>query len=35
MRIAVFDLDGTITRRDTLVPYLQGWRHRHPRPGFI
>ena len=34
MRIAVFDLDGTITRRDTLLPYLQGWRRRHARPGF-
>jgi HAD superfamily hydrolase (TIGR01490 family) len=34
MRIAVFDLDGTITRRDTLWPYLRGWTRRHPRPGF-
>ncbi len=34
MRIAVFDLDGTITRRDTLLPYLRGWRRRHARPGF-
>jgi phosphatidylglycerophosphatase C len=25
MRIAIFDLDGTITRRDTLVPFLLGW----------
>lgn len=30
-RLAVFDLDGTLTRRDTLVPYLQGWLARHPR----
>lgn len=29
-RIAVFDLDGTITRRDTFVPYLRGWLRRHP-----
>ncbi len=34
MRIAVFDLDGTITRKDTFLPYLHGWRHRHPRAGF-
>jgi phosphatidylglycerophosphatase C len=34
MRIAVFDLDGTLTRRDTLWPYLRGWARRHPRPGF-
>jgi len=34
MRIAVFDLDGTITRRDTLLPYLRGWRRRHARAGF-
>ncbi len=27
-RIAVFDLDGTITRRDTLLPYLLGWLRR-------
>ncbi len=33
MRVAVFDLDGTITRHDTFVPYLRGWRRRHPRPG--
>jgi phosphatidylglycerophosphatase C len=30
-RLAVFDLDGTITHRDTFVPYLQGWLARHPR----
>ncbi|HEU4516927.1 MAG TPA: HAD-IB family phosphatase, partial [Steroidobacteraceae bacterium] len=34
MRIAVFDLDGTITRRDTLWPYLRGWVKRHPCPAF-
>jgi len=34
MRIAVFDLDGTITRHDTFIPYLRGWLRRHPRPGF-
>jgi len=34
MRIAVFDLDGTITRKDTLLPYLRGWLRRHPRAGF-
>jgi len=34
MRIAVFDLDGTLTRRDTLWPYLRGWVRRHPRAGF-
>lgn len=28
--IAVFDLDGTVTRRDTFVPYLRGWLRRHP-----
>ncbi len=26
--LAVFDLDGTITRRDTLLPYLLGWLRR-------
>lgn len=29
--VAVFDLDGTITRSDTLLPYLLGWLRRHPR----
>ena len=29
--LAVFDLDGTITRHDTLVPYLAGYARRHPR----
>lgn len=28
--LAVFDLDGTITRRDSLVPYLAGFLLRHP-----
>jgi HAD superfamily hydrolase (TIGR01490 family) len=32
-QIAIFDLDGTITRRDTLMPYLRGWRRRHPGHG--
>jgi HAD superfamily hydrolase (TIGR01490 family) len=30
-RLAVFDLDGTITRHDTFVAYLRGWLRRHPR----
>jgi len=29
-RIALFDLDGTLTRRDTLVPYLLGFSVRRP-----
>ena len=29
--LAIFDLDGTITRRDTLLPYLWGYLRRHPR----
>jgi phosphatidylglycerophosphatase C len=29
-RIALFDLDGTITRRDTLMPYLLGFCVRAP-----
>lgn len=29
-RIAVFDLDGTITARDTFLPYIAGWLRRHP-----
>lgn len=29
--VAVFDLDGTLTWRDTLVPYLIGYALRHPR----
>jgi HAD superfamily hydrolase (TIGR01490 family) len=32
--IAVFDLDGTVTRRDTMLPYLYGWLRRHPRRGW-
>ena len=28
--LAVFDLDGTITRRDTFLPYLRGWLRHHP-----
>jgi HAD superfamily hydrolase (TIGR01490 family) len=32
--IAVFDLDGTVTRRDTFLPYLRGWLMRHPRRGW-
>jgi phosphatidylglycerophosphatase C len=34
MRVAVFDLDGTLTRRDTLWPYLRAWARAHPAPGF-
>jgi phosphatidylglycerophosphatase C len=29
--LAVFDLDGTITRRDTLGPFLWGYLRRYPR----
>jgi phosphatidylglycerophosphatase C len=29
VRLAVFDLDGTITRHDTLVPYALGFMMRH------
>jgi phosphatidylglycerophosphatase C len=29
--VAVFDLDGTITWRDTLLPFLGGFIQRHPR----
>lgn len=28
--VAVFDLDGTLTWRDTLLPYLAGFLRRHP-----
>jgi phosphatidylglycerophosphatase C len=28
VRLAVFDLDGTITRRDTLIPYVAGYLNR-------
>lgn len=30
MQLAIFDLDGTITRHDTLVPYVLGYLRRHP-----
>lgn len=30
MRIALFDLDGTLTRRDSLFPYVLGFCLRHP-----
>jgi HAD superfamily hydrolase (TIGR01490 family) len=30
-RLAIFDLDGTITRRDTFLPYVRGWLARHSR----
>lgn len=30
MVLAVFDLDGTLTRHDTFVPWLRGWQSRHP-----
>ncbi|HMD59414.1 MAG TPA: HAD-IB family hydrolase [Steroidobacteraceae bacterium] len=29
-RLAVFDLDGTITRHDTLLPFIFGYLWRHP-----
>ncbi len=29
--VAVFDLDGTLTWRDTLLPFLRGYLARHPR----
>lgn len=29
-KLAIFDLDGTITRRDTLLPYIAGYLWRHP-----
>jgi phosphatidylglycerophosphatase C len=29
--LAVFDLDGTITRHDTLWPFISGYLLRHPR----
>lgn len=31
MQLALFDLDGTITRRDSFVPYMRGFLVRHPR----
>jgi phosphatidylglycerophosphatase C len=30
MQLAIFDLDGTITRRDTLAQYVFGYLRRHP-----
>ena len=30
MRLAVFDLDGTLTRHDTFVPFVGGLLARHP-----
>ena len=33
--IAVFDLDGTITRRDTFLPYLRGWLRHHPHRSWM
>jgi len=29
--VALFDLDGTLTRRDTLLPFLFGYLLRHPK----
>jgi phosphatidylglycerophosphatase C len=29
VQLAVFDLDGTVTRRDTLLPYVTGYLDRH------
>ncbi len=29
-RVAVFDLDGTITARDTFLPFIAGWLRHHP-----
>lgn len=29
-RVALFDLDGTLTWRDTLMPFLAGYLRRHP-----
>jgi phosphatidylglycerophosphatase C len=29
--VALFDLDGTLTSRDTLLPFLTGYLIRHPR----
>lgn len=31
--VAVFDLDVTLTRYDTYLPFLTGYLHRHPRRG--
>jgi phosphatidylglycerophosphatase C len=30
-KVALFDLDGTLTWRDTLLPFLGGFLSRHPR----
>ena len=30
-RLAVFDLDGTLTRHDTFLPYVRGWLARRSR----
>jgi phosphatidylglycerophosphatase C len=30
--VALFDLDGTLTHRDTLLPFLAGYLARHPHP---
>lgn len=32
--VAIFDLDGTLTRRDTFLPFLYGYLRRHPRRGW-
>jgi len=32
--VALFDLDGTLTWRDTLIPFLLSYLRRHPRRGF-
>jgi hypothetical protein len=29
--VALFDLDGTLTWRDTLLPFLAGYLIRHPQ----
>lgn len=31
MRLVIFDLDGTITWRDTFVPFVAGFLRRHPK----
>ena len=33
--LAVFDLDGTITRRDTFLPFLWGWQRRNRRRSWL
>jgi phosphatidylglycerophosphatase C len=30
LQLAIFDLDGTVTRRDTFLPFLLGWLTRRP-----